>query len=89
VRLFDWIREGRMDEAAELYWRMDPLRKAILSIAMPSALMGMYNFDQWKYCDELVGLTGGEMRMPKLTLFPWQRAMLREAMLASGLKPVK
>jgi 4-hydroxy-tetrahydrodipicolinate synthase len=89
VRLFDWIREGRMDEASELYWRMDPLRKAILSIALPSAHMGMYNFDQWKYCDELVGLTGGEMRMPKLTLFPWQRAQLREAMIASGLKPVR
>jgi len=88
VRMFDHIRAGRMDAASELYWQMDPLRKAILSIALPSAQMGMYNFEQWKYCDELLGLTGGELRLPKLTLFGWQRAQLRQAMIASGLQPV-
>jgi 4-hydroxy-tetrahydrodipicolinate synthase len=86
VRLFDAIRDGRMDEASELYWRMDPLRKAILSIALPSAHMGMYNFDQWKYLDGLLGLTGGELRMPKLTLFDWQKAQLRQALAVTGLQ---
>lgn len=89
VRLFDLIREGRMDEASALYWKMDPLRKAVLSIALPSANMGMYNFDQWKYCDALLGLTGGELRLPKLSLFPWQKQQLEEAMLAVGLLPLK
>ncbi|MBM5812577.1 MAG: dihydrodipicolinate synthase family protein [Gammaproteobacteria bacterium] len=87
VRMFRLIEDGRMDEAAALYWQMDPLRKAVLSIALPSAAMGMYNFEQWKYCDELLGFTGGELRMPKLTLFGWQRAQLRQAMLAAGLQP--
>jgi 4-hydroxy-tetrahydrodipicolinate synthase len=87
VRLFNLIRDGRMDEAGDLYWRMDPLRKAILSIALPSANMGMYNFDQWKYLDSLLGLTGGELRMPRLTLFPWQKLQLQAALEASGLKP--
>ncbi len=89
VRMFECIRAGRMEEASAIYWQTDPLRKAILSIALPSAQMGMYNFDQWKYCDELVGLTGGELRLPKLTLFDWQRAQLRQAMIATGLQPVK
>ncbi len=88
VNMFKLIRAGRMDEAGALYWQTDPIRKAILSIAMPSALMGMYNFDQWKYCDELFGLTGGEMRMPKMIIHPWQKHQLREAMLASGFQPV-
>lgn len=88
VRLFNFIRDGSMDEAGELYWRMDPLRKAILSIAMPSALMGMYNFDQWKFLDSLLGFTGGEMRMPKMMLFPWQKMQLQAALAASGLQPV-
>lgn len=87
VRMFQLIEEGRMDEAAAIYWQIDPLRKAVLSIALPSAAMGMYNFEQWKYCDELLGFTGGELRMPKLTLFGWQRAQLRQAMIASGLQP--
>lgn len=88
VRMFEHLRAGNLDEAADLYWRMDPLRKAVLSIALLSANMGMYNFEQWKYCDALLGLTGGELRLPKLTLFGWQRDMLRNAMIASGLQPV-
>ncbi|NOX52701.1 MAG: hypothetical protein GXP16_19525, partial [Gammaproteobacteria bacterium] len=88
VRMFNLIREGSMDEANALYWQSDPLRKAIMSIAMPSALLGMYNFDQWKYCDELFGLTGGEMRMPKMMLHPPQKQMLTQAMIAAGFKPV-
>lgn len=89
VRMFEHVQAGRMDEASEIYWRNDPLRKAVLSIALPSANMGMYNFEQWKYLDELFGFSGGELRMPKLTLFGWQRAQLRQAMIASGFQPVK
>ncbi len=74
-----------MDEAMELYWRNDPIRKAVLSIAMPSAHMGLYNFQQWKYCEGLVGMTGGELRMPKLALFAHERELLRGAMIAAGL----
>ncbi len=88
VRMWKLVCAGRMDEAAEIYWQVDPLRKAILSIALPSAQMGMYNFEQWKYLDTLLGFTGGELRMPKLTLFEWQRMQLRQALLASGLQPV-
>jgi hypothetical protein len=66
---------------------MDPLRKAILSIALPSANMGMYNFEQWKYLDSLLGFTGGELRMPRLMLFEWQKLQLRAALEASGLNP--
>jgi 4-hydroxy-tetrahydrodipicolinate synthase len=89
VNMFKLIQAGRMDEANALYWQSDPLRKVIMSIALPSAMMGMYNFDQWKYCDELFGFTGGEMRMPKLMLYPWQKQMLVQAMMASGFTPVK
>lgn len=88
VKMWELMCAGRMDEATAIYWQVDPLRKAILSIALPSAMMGMYNFEQWKYCDALLGLTGGELRMPKLTLFEWQRLQLRQAMMASGLQPV-
>ena len=88
VKMWELMCAGRMDEATAIYWQVDPLRKAILSIALPSAMMGMYNFEQWKYCDALRGLTGGELRMPKLTLFEWQRLQLRQAMMASGLQPV-
>jgi len=31
-------------------------------------------------------MTGGEMRMPKLELFRFDRERIRQAMLASGMK---
>ncbi len=86
VRLFNLIQDGQMDAAMELYWEMDPLRKAVVGLAVASASMGLYNFQQWKYAEGLVGMTGGELRMPKLTFFEHQQQQLRQAMLASGLQ---
>jgi hypothetical protein len=37
----------------------------------------------------MIGMTGGELRMPNLELFTRDREMLRQAALASGLKIVK
>ena len=89
VRLFNLIQDDRMDEAMALYWQIDPLRKTIMQITIPTAGMGLYNFQQWKYCEELVGMAGGELRHPKLTLFWYDRERIRQAMLASGMKLVK
>jgi 4-hydroxy-tetrahydrodipicolinate synthase len=90
VRLFHLIQEGRMDEAMELYWKMDPLRKFFIhSVQTTLPLTGLYNFQQWKYMEGLVGMTGGEMRMPKIEFFARDREMTRKVMLASGLKLVE
>ncbi len=51
--------------------------------------MGLYNFQQWKYSKGLVGMTGGELRMPRLQLFAHDRARLKGAMQAAGLIPVE
>jgi len=54
-----------MDEAMELYWKIDPLRKFFIhSVITTLPLTGLYNFQQWKYMEGLLGMTGGEMRMP-------------------------
>ena len=90
VRLFNLIQEGRMDEAMELYWKMDPLRKFfIYSVLTTLPLTGLYNFQQWKYMEGLVGMTGGEMRMPKIEFFERDKEMTKRAMLASGLRMVE
>ena len=87
VRLFNLIQDDKMSEAMELYWKMDPLRKTIMQLTVTTMQMGgLYNFQQWKYGEELVGMTGGEMRMPKLELFRFDRERIRQAMLASGMK---
>ncbi|MEE8429500.1 MAG: dihydrodipicolinate synthase family protein, partial [Gammaproteobacteria bacterium] len=54
VRLFNLIQQGRMDEAMELYWKMDKLRKYFMS-AMQSQIgrTGLYNYQMWKYMEGL------------------------------------
>lgn len=86
VRLFNLYQAGKMDEAMTLYWQIDPVRKVINQLGIASAGMGLYNFQQWKYGEGLVGMTGGELPMPKLTLFPHQKEQLRQGMIASGMK---
>jgi 4-hydroxy-tetrahydrodipicolinate synthase len=87
VRLFNLIQQGKMDEAMRLYWQIDPLRKFFIrSTQVTLPMTGLYNFQQWKYMEGLVGMTGGEIRMPKIEFFKHDKARTREAMLASGLK---
>ena len=90
VRLFNLIQEGKMDAAMALYWKIDPLRKFFIhSVQTTLPLTGLYNFQQMKYMEGLVGMTGGEMRMPKIELFARDKEMTKRAMVASGLRLVR
>jgi len=86
VRMFNLFQDGKMDDAMELYWQIDPVRKVVNQLGIASAMMGLYNFQQWKYGDELVGMAGGELPMPRLLLFTHQKMQLRQAMIACGMK---
>jgi len=90
VRLFGLIQEGRMDEAMELYWVMDPLRKYFLN-AMQSQIgqTGLYNYQMWKYMEGLVGMSGGEMRFPRLKFGRGDKKRAKNAMRAVGLNIVE
>lgn len=89
VKMFNLFQQGKMDEGMALYWRNDPLRKLVHGFAMSTVPMGIYNFQQWKYSEELVGMTGGEMRAPKLELYRHQKDMIRQTMIRCGFKVVK
>ena len=90
ILLFNLIQEGKMDEAMQLYWTIDPLRKFFIhSVQTIVPLTGLYNFQQWKYMEGLVGMTGGEMRMPKISFFARDKELTRNAMLASGLRLIE
>lgn len=86
LRLFNLIQDGNMEEAMTLYWKMDPQRKFFMA-AMQSQVgqTGMYNFQMWKYMEGLVGMSGGEMRYPKLQFKAGGKARARKAALATGL----
>jgi 4-hydroxy-tetrahydrodipicolinate synthase len=86
IRLFNLFREGRLDEASELYWKMEPsrrLEKEIFAETMIAA--GVYSLQAWKFQAGLLGMTGGEMREPKPRFTRRDEDRIRQALLAAGL----
>lgn len=87
LNLFGLIQNNQMKEAMELYWRMDPLRKFFgNSMRSLKGATGLYNYQMWKYMEGLVGMSGGEMRFPKLQLLEKDKREIREVMSAVGLQ---
>jgi 4-hydroxy-tetrahydrodipicolinate synthase len=69
VRLFNLLRDGRMDEAMALYWQMNPVRICHMQeIQQTMGVVGMYHIQAWKYEASLLGMTGGVIREPRLRL---------------------
>ncbi len=90
IRLFRLIQEDRMAEAMELYWKMNSLRSYFFN-AMQSMIgrTGIYNYQMWKYMEGLVGMSGGEMRYPKVQFLERDKKTARKVMLAAGLTIVE
>jgi hypothetical protein len=74
----------------ELYWKIEPLRRYFFN-AMQNMIgkTGLYNYQMWKYMEGLVGMSGGEMRYPKLQFLERDKRRAKNAMLATGMKIVE
>jgi 4-hydroxy-tetrahydrodipicolinate synthase len=86
-RLHKLINEGRYDEATELWYRIDPARKAFGSL--PIAANGLINRLMWKYEGWLQGYNGGPLPHPTQRIFDRDMAVLRRGLEAAGLAPTK
>jgi 4-hydroxy-tetrahydrodipicolinate synthase len=62
---FELARQGRHDEALELYWQVQPARAAY-GAATGSYMGGTNSINRthWKYMDWLAGFNGGPLRPP-------------------------
>jgi 4-hydroxy-tetrahydrodipicolinate synthase len=77
VELFEAVGDGRLPEARELYQRLLPLGRLDMTPWLVQYFKGAM---------DAVGLTGGRTRPPRLPLGEEQRALLREAVDALGLR---
>ncbi|MFE4663730.1 dihydrodipicolinate synthase family protein [Streptomyces sp. NPDC056716] len=86
ARYFDLMREGRFDDAMEIYWRIHPVREAD-SAVVGQAVAGtaMVHRYLWKYQGWLNGFNGGPLRAPLSRINDGQMAQLRAAAVAGGL----
>jgi dihydrodipicolinate synthase/N-acetylneuraminate lyase len=74
-RIHQLIQDGRLDEATQLWYRMDPARKAFASV--PVASNGLINRVIWKYQSWLQGYNGGPVPHPTPRIYARDMMVLR------------
>ena len=81
------LRDGKHDEATEIFWRLHPARK--VKAGLFGGLHGgsVLNRQAWKFQGWLQGYNGGPLRMPTMRLQDGQMAALRKGLLDSGFQP--
>lgn len=84
---FQLLRDGKYDDAAELYWQLHPARKAKAALA-PALHGGAFiNRQAWKFQGWLQGYNGGPLRMPTQRIHDHQMNALRNGLIDAGLQP--
>ncbi|MFV0645734.1 MAG: dihydrodipicolinate synthase family protein [Sphingomonadaceae bacterium] len=79
------MREGRYDEVTEIFYQIDPMRKAVGTLGFGGH--GLSNRLLWKYQSWLQGYNGGPIRHPTARVYAKDMALLRSATAAAGLNP--
>jgi 4-hydroxy-tetrahydrodipicolinate synthase len=82
-RMLALCQDGKYDEAMELYWRVDPARRANERIGVVGA--NSVHRMAWKYQAWLTGFNGGPLRMPTPRLVAPQMAGYRAAAREAGV----
>ena len=85
-RIFGLLQAGKYDEATELYWQINPARKANGAAAATWAGTGHINRLQWKYQAWLSGYNGGGLRQPSMRVSDELMRGLRQGLVKSGLE---
>jgi len=85
-RYFELLREDRVDEAMEIYWKLQPVREADAAV-VGQALAGTQMVPRylWKYQGWLNGFNGGPLRAPQMRINDGQMRQLRAGAVAAGL----
>jgi 4-hydroxy-tetrahydrodipicolinate synthase len=76
---------GKMDEAMDLYWKINPARRANTAINAHTPLTSFINRMMWKFQGWTMGLNGGPLRQPTLRIQDAQVAQWRKAIADAGI----
>jgi 4-hydroxy-tetrahydrodipicolinate synthase len=86
-RMHKLISEARYDEATEIWYKLDPARKAFASLPLASG--GLLNRMMWKYGAWLQGYNGGPIPHPTQRVYARDMAVLRRGQEAAGINPTR
>lgn len=84
-RMHKLIQDGKFDEATQIWYKLDPARKAFASL--PMAAGGLLNRMIWKYGSWLQGYNGGPLPHPTQRLYARDMQLMRRNQEAAGLDP--
>lgn len=81
------LRNGKFDEATEIFWQLHPARKAKSALAPVLHGGAFLNRQAWKFQGWLQGYNGGPLRQPTQRIHDAQMNALRKGLIDSGLEP--
>ncbi len=81
---FELLRQGKFEEAMEIYWRIQPARSARVAIQSTVAGANFIHRMLWKYQGWLQGYNGGRMRQPVAKLNDAQMKQVRDPLIRCG-----
>ena len=86
-KYFNMLREGRYEEAMEVYWSLQPVRATRFAVQGTFAGANFIHRYLWKYQAWLHGYAGGPMRQPIMKLTDPQMRQVREGLVRAGFEP--
>jgi 4-hydroxy-tetrahydrodipicolinate synthase len=86
-RVFNLLRAGKYDDAAEIYWQLHPARKTKANLAPAMHGGAFINRQAWKFQGWLQGYNGGPLRQPTQRIHDHQMTALRKGLIDAGLAP--
>jgi dihydrodipicolinate synthase/N-acetylneuraminate lyase len=81
---FELLRQSRIEEAMEIYWRIQPARNARVAIQNTVSGANFIHRMLWKYQGWLQGYNGGRMRQPVAKLNDAQMRQVRDPLIHCG-----
>jgi len=87
VEYFRLLREGKVDAAMEIYWKLTPARVIFEQQFNPTAMLGTYNWTQQKYYQWCVGGNGGLTRQPSMKIHQHEMEATKMAFRMIGIEP--
>ncbi|MBT2654974.1 dihydrodipicolinate synthase family protein [Bacillus sp. ISL-18] len=85
-KLFNLMKEGRVEEVYEQYWKLQPARSTIGKFMASSDGAGLVNRMLWKYASWLTGFNGGPLRQPTMKVNSTHMTAIRQALIKSGIE---
>jgi 4-hydroxy-tetrahydrodipicolinate synthase len=86
-RAMELLRNGKNDEASDLFWQLHPARKAKASLGSVVVGGAFINRQVWKFEGWLQGYNGGPLRQPTQRIHDAQMSTLRKGLVDASLDP--